>query len=98
MFRIFKREIFGGQELSEDDISKLVSLTQNCYGTVERELKLTGFWDNIPARNRLRAELQKVLLSPEFNKLPNIIQNRKHIISRIMELAEANNDIILYAA
>lgn len=97
LFRMFKREIFGEKELDEDEIASLVSLTQHSFLIVERELKLTGFWESIPARNKLRAELQKLLLSQEFIKLPGIVKNRAHIISRIMEIAEKNNDIILYA-
>ena len=61
------------------------------------ELKLTGFWDSIPARSKLRAEIQKTLLSPAFMKLPHVVKNRSHIISRIMEIAENKNDTILYA-
>ncbi len=82
----------------EDRISQLVDLTQKAFLAVERELKLTGFWESIPARNKLKADLQKILLAPEFNKLPGLVTNRAHIISRIMEIAEKNNDIILYAA
>ena len=81
----------------EDQIGKLVDLTQQVYLVVERDLKLTGFWESIPARNKLKAEIQKVLLSPAFAKLPNVVKNRAHIISRVMEIAEKNNDIILYA-
>lgn len=82
---------------SEDRISHLVDLTQKSFLAVERELKLTGFWGSIPARNKLKEELQKTLLAPEFSKLPDIVKNRAHIISRIMEIAEKNHDIILYA-
>jgi type I restriction enzyme R subunit len=82
---------------SEDRISRLVDLTQKVFLAVERELKLTGFWESIPARNKLKAELQKTLLAPEFASLPGIVRNRAHIISRIMEIAEKNNDTILYA-
>ncbi len=81
----------------EDRISRLVDLTQKVFLAVERELKLTGFWESIPARNKLRAELQRVLLSQEFLSLSGVFDNRKRIISRIMEIAEKNNDIILYA-
>jgi len=84
--------------MSKDDkISCLVNLTQKIYLVVERELKLVGFWESIPAQNKLRAELQSVLLSAEFVKLPGIIANWKRIISRIMEIAEKNNDTILHA-
>jgi type I restriction enzyme, R subunit len=96
-FRSFKREIFGDKELDEDAISSLVSLTQQVYSIVERELRLTGFWESIPARNKLKAEIQRTLLADEFAKLPGIVQKRAQIISRVMEIAEKNNDIILYA-
>lgn len=113
LFRMFKREIFGEGRVDpqekvaeesppygtneEDRISLLVDLTQKTFLVVERELRLTGFWESIPARNKLRAELQNILLSQEFLRVPGIVKNRRHIISRIMEIAEKNNDIILYA-
>ena len=97
-FRTLKREIFGEAELDEDKISALVSLTQHVFGEVERELKLTGFWESIPARNKLKADIQRTFLQTEFSNLPGLVQNRAHIISRIMEIAEKNNDSILYAA
>ena len=58
-FRMLKKEIFGDAELDEDGISSLVSLTQQVFDEVERELKLTGFWESIPARNKLKADIQK---------------------------------------
>ena len=112
-FRMFKREIFGDYVAGapekesesnrtdgmdeEDKISYLVDLTQATYLVIERELKLTGFWGSIPARNKLKAELQVILLSEKFRKVPAVIKNRAHIISRMMEIAEKNHDIILYA-
>ena len=97
IFRMLKREVFGDSELNEDAISSLVSLTQQLFGEVERELKLTGFWESIPARNKLKADIQRTLLQPEFSKLPGLVKNRVHIISRVMEIAEKNHDTILYA-
>jgi type I restriction enzyme R subunit len=82
---------------AEETISILVNLTQQVYLIVERELQLAGFWESIPARNKLKADIQKLLLSPEFVKIPGIINHRAQLISRIMELAEKNNDAILYA-
>ena len=82
----------------EEKIGKLVTLTQHLYMEIERELKLTGFWESIPARNKLKADLQKALLQPEFAQLPKLVANRQHIISRLMEIAEKNNDVIQYAA
>ena len=110
-FRMFRRELFGVDTevsmvaetslhygLSEDDkISHLVALTQSVSLVIERELKLTGFWESIPARNRLKAEIQKALLQPRFLVLRNLVRKRNQIISRAMEIAKKNNDIILYA-
>jgi len=75
----------------------LVTFTQHLFLEVERELRLTGFWGSIPARNKLKADIQKTLLQSEYSKLPGLVKNRAHIISRIMEIAEKNNDTILYA-
>ena len=96
-FRMLKKELFGDDALDEDAISQLVSLTQQLFNEVERELKLTGFWEGIPARNKLKADIQKVLLQPEFAKLPSLVKSRALIITRVMEIAEKNNDTILYA-
>jgi type I restriction enzyme R subunit len=97
VFRMLKREIFGESTLNDANIATLVVLTQHIYGEVERELKLTGFWESIPARNKLKSDIQKILLQPEFSALPGLVSNRAQIISRVMEIAEKNNDTILYA-
>jgi type I restriction enzyme R subunit len=97
-FRMLKKETFGDAVVDDDGVASLVALTQQVFGEVERELKLTGFWEAIPARNKLKADIQRTLLQPEFSQLPGLVKNRAHIISRIMELAEKNNDAILYAA
>ena len=87
-----------GDALTEDEkIGKLVMLTQHLYLEIARELMLTGFWESIPARNKLKADLQKALLQSEFALWPKLVDNRLHIISRLMEIAEKNNDIIHYA-
>lgn len=96
-FRMLRREAYGEGALDEDQIAQLVDLTQQVFNVVERELKLTGFWESIPARNKLRADIQGVLLASGFSSLPNLVANRAHVISRIMELAESKNDTILYA-
>ena len=82
---------------AEDRISLLVDLTQKVCLVIERELRLTGLWESIPARNRLKAEIQKTLLAPEFLSVRLIRDNRAQLISRAMEIAERNNDIILHA-
>jgi type I restriction enzyme R subunit len=96
-FRSMRREVYGESKLDEDAIALLVSLTQKLFNVIDLELRLTGFWESLPARNKLKAEIQKVLLDPDFKSLPVLIRNRNQIISRIMEIAQKNNDIILYA-
>lgn len=90
-FRIFKAELFDNRDLTEDEIARNVNLTQHIFNLVATEIKLTGFWDATPAQLKLKAELQKILLSPEFKDLPNIIIKRNEIISRIMELTKTNH-------
>ncbi len=100
-FRVLAREIYrkvhGEDKLTNEEEDNLVELTRELFDIIKRELELTGFWQSIPATNRLKAEIQKVLLSQRFNQLPNVMKNRNQIISRIMEIAKSNNDIILYA-
>lgn len=97
-FRIFKAEIFDNRDLTEEEISQNVNLTQHVFNLVAIEIKLTGFWESIPAQSRLKEELQKLLLSPDFlslSNLSNIITKRNEVISRIMELAKTNHFTIV---
>jgi type I restriction enzyme R subunit len=98
-FRVFQAELYSNEELSEENISTLVNLTQHLTLLLESELKLTGFWEatKLTAQNRLKGEIQKLLVSPDYFTLPNMMSKANALISRIMELARANNDIILYA-
>ncbi|MGS0686530.1 type I restriction endonuclease subunit R [Nakamurella sp. GG22] len=97
-FRSLKQVIYGDGAVSDDEISSLVDLTQQIYLAIELELGLTGFWESIPARNKLRADIQRVLLSEQFVDMPGMPDKRMRIIARVMEIAEANSDIIRYAA
>lgn len=90
-FRIFKAELFDNRDLNEDEIAQNVNLTQHIFNLVSTEIRLTGFWDSTPAQLKLKAEIQKMLLSPEFKAIPNIIIKRNELISRIMELAKSNH-------
>ncbi len=95
-FRMFQSECYPATTLDENAIGYTVSLTQEIFTAIERELKLVGFWESIPARKKLEAEIQTILLSPNFKEIPNLRNNRKSIISRVIEIAQKNNDIILY--
>jgi len=96
-FRSLRTDVFGDGELNDDQISALVDLTQQVFLVVERELKLTGFWESIPARNKFQGDLQSLLVSERFGHLPGIVSKRKRIIARIMEIAERNDNLIRYA-
>ncbi|ODT05156.1 MAG: restriction endonuclease subunit R [Gemmatimonadetes bacterium SCN 70-22] len=97
IFRVLRSETFGDDELSDDAISTLVNLTQQIFGDIERELRLIGFWESAPARQKLKADLQRILLQSEFSTVPDLVANRTRIISRLMEIGERNHDTILYA-
>ncbi|PAK34770.1 type I restriction endonuclease subunit R [Bacillus safensis] len=90
-FRIFKAELFETEDLTEDQISQNVSLTQDVYYMVKNEIQLAGFWDTPAAQMRLRGNLKILLLSTEYIRLPNIRRKYKELISRIMELAKVNH-------
>lgn len=82
----------------EERISVLVDLTQQVFSAVERELKLVGFWENSSARNRLKGDIHNnILMQPPFMNYPNIRTKKNQILSRVLEIAEKNNDVILYA-
>lgn len=98
-FRMFQSELYAAKDLTEEQIGVLVNLTQHLTNLLERELQLTGFWEptKLAAQNRLKGEIQKLLLSPENYTLPNMLSKVQAMVSRIMELARKNNDQILYA-
>lgn len=97
-FRSLRRELYGDAELDEDQVAMLVDLTQQVVLTIESELSLTGFWESIPARNKLGADIQRLLLSERFVHLPGMASKRKQLTARLMEIAEVNTDVIRYAA
>ena len=57
-----------------------LSGSQEVFLAVDRELRLPGPWESIPARNRLKAEIRKTLPAPEF------------VLPRIMILRQVHND------
>lgn len=98
IFRQLRTTLLGDSAPNEDQIGLLVDLTQQLYNALERELQLTAFWDSIPARNKLRAELQAILLSEDFVRLPGMIEHYDAFISRVMEIAKRQHDAIVAAA
>ncbi len=95
IFRVFAAELFDNRELSEDEIAQNVDLTQNTFNLIEREIRSAGFWNSIPAQNRLRGELQELFVSERFVNYPHIFEKRHQLITRLMEWARANHDTIV---
>ncbi len=94
-FNLFKSKLFGKEnlkdKLSEDEIAQNVNLTQHVFNEIKLNILMTGFWDSPPAQNKLKAEIQKIMLSPQFIKLPNIISRKSEIISEIMLISKTNH-------
>jgi type I restriction enzyme R subunit len=101
-FRIFKKEFYGDKtELTDDEITLLVSVTKEVFEKVKLEIGTIGFWRNIPSQNRLKGEIVDILISEEqglTRSIADLFRRRNEIASRIMELAKSNHDIILYAS
>lgn len=95
IFRIFKAELYDNRALNEDEIAQDVDLTQNTFNLIHQEIQTAGFWNSIPAQNRLKAEIQDLFVSERFVAYPNLWAKRKELISRLMEWAKENNGTIL---
>jgi type I restriction enzyme R subunit len=94
IFRMLRAELYEGRELNEDEIAVAVNLTQHLFNQIAQEVRSAGFWNATPAQNRLKAELQQLLLSEEFNACPNIIAKWRPLVSRLMEWARENDTLI----
>lgn len=97
LFRSYKKEFFGDAELTNEQTAVLVDLTQDVSEILERELKLKGFWDRIPAQNKVKANLLELILSPGYkDKLPDVFNKRQSFVSETLAIAKLKNDTILY--
>ena len=95
IFNFLRAELFDNRSLTEDEIAQAVDLTQNLYNLVETENQFSGFWGSIPSQNRLKADLQALLISERYLQLPNMFNKYKQIISRIMEWARSNPGVFI---
>jgi type I restriction enzyme, R subunit len=97
IFRMLRVELFDGHNLSEDEIAQTVNLTQNLSNLIVGEIVSAGFWSSTPAQNRLKAELQQLMLSEEFSKYPNMMARWRPLITRLMEWARENHGVLARA-
>ena len=97
-YRLLHKELFDNEDQDEDTISNMVNLTQEIVNILKNEMQLNGFWDSHrkPDQNRMGGEIQRLFLK-KYKDLDSIVSKRKHLLTRVMELAKANNDEILYS-
>jgi type I restriction enzyme R subunit len=91
---MLKAELFDNRDLTEDEIAQAVNLTQHVFNQIAQEVRTAGFWSSTPAQNRLKAELQHLLLSEEFSGYPNMLARWRPLVSRLMEWARENDTLI----
>ena len=94
IFRMLHADLFGSHPLTEDEVAQAVNLTQHLFNQILQEVRTAGFWNSTPMQNRLKAELQALLLSEEFSGYPNVIAKWRQLVSRLMEWARENDALI----
>jgi type I restriction enzyme, R subunit len=95
IFRIIKAELFGEEALDEDQIAKLVNVTQLVFQEVQTESRQAGFWEAPLKQARLRGELQRVLLGPDYVGFGPMWEKQAAIVSRIMEWSRLNQKLVI---
>jgi type I restriction enzyme R subunit len=95
IFRAMRAELFADATLSEDQIAKLVNLTQLVFHSVQTEARQAGFWDAAAKQSRLKGELQKILVGPDYVEFGPMWDKKAAIISRIMEWSRRNHKLVI---
>jgi type I restriction enzyme R subunit len=95
IFRMLRSELFDNRTLNEDEIAQAVDLTQNLFNQIVQEVRSAGFWNSTPAQNRLKGELQHLMLSERFSGYPNMLAKWRQLVSRLMEWARENHGAII---
>lgn len=95
IFRAIKAELFADAVTSEDQIAKLVNLTQLVFQSVQTEARQAGFWDAVAKQARLKGELQRILVGPDYVDFGPMWDKKATILSRIMEWSRRNHKIVI---
>ena len=96
---LLKKEVFGVQDISELDekqIDLLVQATQDILERIKNDLRLVGFWNNIPEQRRLKGFIASHLLTA-FRNNREIFNHNTAVAQKIMELAYHLNNLLLNA-
>jgi hypothetical protein len=98
IYRKLHKLVFGGKELTDDEVNDLVFWTKEIYGRLRIELSLVAFWDNAGAVARLRGEISNYIADVCTGATLGF-PNRKTIASEIVAWAadDRNHAAILAA-
>jgi type I restriction enzyme R subunit len=94
IFRMLLAELYENRTLNEDEVAQVVNLTLLIFNQIALEISTAGFWDAITSQNRLKGELQQLLLSKEFCGFPDMLTKWRPLISRLMEWSRENDTLI----
>jgi type I restriction enzyme R subunit len=90
-FGLLKQMIFGKEipidQLKEDDINLLVSLTQDVIEIIKNEIKLVDFWENYTKQKNLKSHIISKILVPKSKEKHLLLEKRNEITQRLLELA-----------
>jgi type I restriction enzyme R subunit len=95
IYRIIKAELFGDAAPNEEQIAKLVNLTQLVLLAVQTECRQAGFWDAPAKQARLRGELKRIVLGEDYVDFGPMWDKQATIISRIMEWSRLNHKLVI---
>jgi type I restriction enzyme R subunit len=95
IFRVIQAELFGDLSLTEDQTAKLVNLTQLVFAELQIELRQAGFWEAPAKQARLKGELQKILIGPDYVDFGPMWEKKATIISRLIEWSRRNHKIVI---
>lgn len=95
IFRAMKAELFADAAVSEEPIAKLVNLTQLVFQSLQMEARQAGFWDAAAKQARLKGELLKILVGPDYVDFGPMWDKKATIISRIMEWSRRNHKLVI---
>jgi type I restriction enzyme R subunit len=95
IFRAMKAELFGDAALNEDQLAKMVNLTQLVFQCIQIEVRQAGFWDAPAKQARLKGEMQKILIGEDHVDFGKMWEKKAAIISRLMEWARRNHKLVV---
>lgn len=92
IFTTIKLALFEDAALAEEQISKLVNLTQLVFRCVRADAMRSTFRDAHQAR--LKSELQQILLGPDYWDFGPMWGKRAQIITDVAEWAACNHEML----